>query len=208
MQNYHQPLLPSETYHLFTRAIGNEKLFIEDKNYAYFLQKLAFHTFEIADLITYSLLPNHFHLLVRIKSFESIALNFEKVKKRPVDPLLTNISDFIMERFSNLLNSYTKSINKMYKRRGSLFIDYMKRSKVEDNWDLTSFIYYTHKNAVHHGFTSRIGEWKYDGYRSLISEKPTKLLREEVLGWFGGKEQFIAFHQQPVNIKESSYCEI
>lgn len=208
MQNYHQPLLPSETYHLFSRAVGNEKIFIEERNYAYFLQKLASHTSDIANILTYSLLPNHFHIVVKIKPFECVAEHFEMVKKKPIDPLSTNIPDFIMERFSNFLNSYTKSLNKMYMRKGSLFMDYVKRSKVENDWDLTSFIFYTHKNAVHHGYTSQIGEWKYDAYRSLLSDKPTNLMREEVLSWFGGKERFIAFHQQPVNIKKIIFCDI
>lgn len=141
MQNYHQPLLPSETYHLFNRAVGNERLFIEERNYAYFLEKLDLHTDEIAHILTYSLLPNHFHLVVKLKSNESIAKNFEKFKKVPYDPLLANIPDFIMERFSNFLNSYAKSFNKMYRRKGSLFIDYLKRSKVQNEGDLTTFIF-------------------------------------------------------------------
>jgi hypothetical protein len=48
----------------------------------------------------------------------------------------------------------------------------------------------------------KIGEWKYDGYQSLLSDKPTLLCREEVTGWFGSKEQFIKFHDQPVQLKK------
>lgn len=208
MQNYHQPLLPSNTYHLFSRAVGNEKLFIEEKNYAFFLQKLDHHTVDIAHILTYALLPNHFHLVVQIKSFECVIKNYENVKKASFDPLHTNIPDFIMERFSNFLNSYAKSFNKMYGRKGSLFIDYLKRSKVENDGDLTSYIFYTHKNAVHHGYTSHIGDWKYDSYRPLLSDKSTNLMREEVLKCFGGMERFIAFHQQPVDVKNTIFCDI
>jgi putative transposase len=208
MQDYHQPLLPSETYHLFSRAVGKEKIFIEDKNYIYFLNKLGFHTQKVADVFTYSLLPNHFHLVVRTKPFENIVENFVMIKKKKFDPLIIDIPDFIMERFSNFLNSYTKSINKMYNRKGALFMDYLKRSKVEKESDLTSFIFYTHKNAVHHGYTAQIGDWKNDAYPSLITDRPTKLLRNEVLNWFGGKEKFIEFHKQPVNIKETIFSDI
>jgi putative transposase len=208
MPDYRQPLLPSETYHLFSRAVGNEKLFIEDKNYLYFLNKLSLHSKEVADIFTYSLLPNHFHLEVRVKPIENIIENFEVVKKKKFDPLLSDISDFIMERFSNLLNSYTKSINKMYKRKGALFMDYLKRSRVEKESDFTSFIFYTHKNAAHHGCVVKIGDWKHDAYQSLVSDKPTKLLRTEVLNWIGGKEKFIEFHKQPVDIKDAVFSDI
>ena len=201
MQDYHQPLLPSETYHLFSRAVGDEKLFIEDKNYVYFLNKLDLHTRGVADIFTYSLLPNHFHLVARIKATEIIEENFKIVKKKKFDPVIYDISDFIMERFSNFLNSYTKWFNKMYNRKGALFMDYLKRNRVEKESELTSFIYYVHKNAVHHGYTDKIGDWKYDAYQSLISDMPTKLLRDEVLEWFGAREKFIEFHKQPVDIK-------
>ena len=203
MLNYHQPLLPSETYHLFSRAVGSEKLFIENKNYNYFLNKLSLHTQAVADILTYSLLPNHFHIVARIKPFENIARNFEVVKMKKFDPRISDLSDFIMERFSNLLNSYTKSINKMYSRKGSLFIDYLKRSRVVKETDFTSFIFYVHKNAVHHGYAEKIGEWNHDAYPSIISNNPTKLLRDETLSWFGGKENFILFHKQPVEMKKT-----
>jgi putative transposase len=208
MQYYHQPLLPLEIYHLFSRAVGNEKLFIEDKNYGYFLNKLSLHTRDVAEIFTYSLLPNHFHIVARMKSVEDIAGNYELIKKKKYDPLASDISDFIMERFSNLLNSYTKSINKMYSRRGALFMDYLKRSRVEKESDFTSFLFYTHKNAVHHGYTSTIGDWKHDAYQSLLSDKPTRLLRNYVLEWFGGKENFIKFHNQPVDIKHALFNDV
>ena len=203
MQDYHQPLLTSESYLLFSRAVGSEKIFIEDRNYAYFLHKLDFHTREVADIFTYSLLPNQFHLVVRIKSVETIKEHFSLVKKKKFNPLTNDLSDFIMERFSNFLNCYTKSINKMYNRKGSLFIDYLKRRKVEKESDLTSFIFSTHKNALQHGYTAKIGDWKHDAYNSILNDVHTKLLRKEVLDLFGGREKFIKFHEQRVDIKKT-----
>ena len=85
MQNYHQPLLHLETYHLFSRAVGNEKIFIEERNYP-FSKKLASHTSDIANILTYSLLPNHFHIERKIKPFECVAEHFENEKKKPIDP--------------------------------------------------------------------------------------------------------------------------
>ena len=205
MQNYHQPLMPSQAYHLFSRAVGREKLFIEEKNYSYFLDRLNFHTGTIADIFTYALLPNHFHLLVRIKPAEIIINHFEIIKKKKFDPRNYDISDFIMERFSNLLNSYTKSVNKMYNRKGALFIDYLKRTKVEKESDFASYLFYIHKNAVHHNYSKKIGDWKFDAFQSLTSNKPTNLLRAEILEWFGGKEKFVEFHNQPIHVKPKEF---
>ncbi len=201
MQNYHQPLLPSECYHLFSRAVGSEKLFVEPKNYSFFLDKLNFHTKHVASIFSYSLLPNHFHLVVRIRSAEDIISHFEVIKNKKFDLVVHNISDFIMERFSNFLNCYTKSFNKIYNRKGALFIDYLKRSVVEKDSDLISFIFYTHKNALHHGYTNKMGAWWYDSYNIILINEPTHLLRNEVLNVFGGKDRFVQYHEQPVDRK-------
>jgi putative transposase len=202
MPSYHGHLLPNNTYHLFNRAIGNEKLFLNENNYRYFLSKFAQHILPIADIFTYSLLPNHFHLLLRIKDESLIIKHFEFKKKKNFNPIENQLSDFVMEQFSNWLNGYTKAFNKMFNRKGALFIDYLKRSIVEKDSDFTSFIFYVHKNAVHHNICKKIGEWKYDGYQSLLSEKPTLILRNEVIEWFGSKELFIKFHNQPVELKK------
>jgi putative transposase len=202
MNNYHQPLIPSQSYHLFSRAVGNEKLFLSHENYLFFLQKLKQHTTGVCKLYCYSLLPNHFHLFVKINNEEEIIKHFEEVKKIKYQLLQHNLSDFIMERFSNFLNSYTKAFNKVNNRKGALFMDYLKRSMVNDASDFTAYIWYIHKNAVHHQITKNIGDWQYDSYQSILSNAPTSLLRNKVIEWFGNKEELIKFHQQQVIPKQ------
>lgn len=199
--DYHQPLLPGQTYHLFSRAVGNEKLFLSPENYRYFLQKVKQHTSFVCRLYCYTLVPNHFHLLARINEEEHIINHFEEVKKTQFQQHVHSLPDFVMERFSNLLNSYTKAFNKMYNRKGALFMDYLKRSCVNQETDFTAYVWYIHKNAVHHGLTRSVGEWKFDSYKSLLSEALTSLEREEVINWFGSKNAFAAFHEQDIQPK-------
>ena len=201
MNEYHQPLLPNHTYHLFSRAVGSEKLFIEPKNYLFFLNKLKLHTSSVCSFYCYSLLPNHFHLMVRIHEEGILIQHFEEVKKKQYQADKHDISDFVMERFSNFLNSYTKSFNKVYNRKGALFIDYMKRSQVRCDEDFTAFVWYVHKNVVHHSLAKKIGEWTFDSYNTMLSEAPTVLLRQDILDWFGDKEAYIKFHQQEIQKK-------
>ncbi len=201
MTNYHQPLLPNQIYHLFSRAVGNEKMFLSAENYLFFLQKLKQHTASVCSFYCYALLPNHFHLLGRIHDEGTIIKHFKEVKKVAFDWQQHSLPDFIMERFSNCLNSYTKAFNKMHKRKGSLFMDYLKRNKAENDSDFTSYVWYVHKNAVHHELVRSIGEWPFDSYSAILSDKPTSLLRKEMIEWFGSKEAFIKFHQQPIYSK-------
>lgn len=203
MPDYYIPLLPDRTYHIFSRAIGKEKLFLEDENYKFFLRKYKLHISPVADVFAYNLLPNHFHFLIKIKSLEEIKRHFSEVKSNKYFDI-EKVSEFLMERFGNLLNSYTKSFNKRNKRRGGLFIDTMRRVDITDDAQLGAIIFYIHKNAVHHHYSKTIAEWQWSSYNSILSKAPTTLLRDEVIEWFGAKEQFIKFHQQPIYLKVDS----
>ncbi|MBN1976347.1 MAG: hypothetical protein JW918_03000, partial [Anaerolineae bacterium] len=61
------PLEHGQYYHIYNRGNNGENIFIEERNYSYFLGLYAKYIEPIADTFAYVLLRNHFHLLVRIK---------------------------------------------------------------------------------------------------------------------------------------------
>ena len=140
MTDYHQALLPDKIYHLYSRAVGDEKLFLNEGNYQFFLQNLKKHTDSVCQIYCYSLLPNHFHFLVRIRDESNLIQHFDFVKKKTYSSLDDDLADFVMERFSNFLNSYTKSFNKVNDRKGALFMDYLKRSSLEKDENFSNYI--------------------------------------------------------------------
>lgn len=207
MPDYHLPLFPGGQYHVLSRAVGSEKLFRETKNYQFLLSKFDKHVSPVADTFCYSLLPNHFHFLVKIKEEQSIIKHFEEIKKNKAYSR-EKAPDFIMERFSNWLNSYTKSFNKAYNRKGSLFIDYLKRVEINSQEQLSTTIFYIHKNPVHHGYCRKISQWPWSSYGEILSDKSTKLLRKEVLECFGGKEGFYEYHNREISPRSQSFSDI
>ena len=54
-------------YHIFNRGINSCDLFRDADNYEYFLNLYDKYISPIADTYAWVLMPNHFHLLVRIK---------------------------------------------------------------------------------------------------------------------------------------------
>jgi len=63
----HAHLEPGRYYHIFNRGINGANIFLEERNFAYFLNLYAKHVEPVAEIFAYSLLRNHFHLLVRVR---------------------------------------------------------------------------------------------------------------------------------------------
>lgn len=176
---YNDPLIPGNMYHIYNRGNNREPIFKEPRNYLFFLGIWKKYIAPVADTYVYSLQPNHFHFLINTK--ESI----DEVQQEKS----------IKQAFSNCFNSYAKSINKAYGRTGSLFQERFGRKLIDTDNYLTQIIFYIHSNAQKHGITHDFTKYPYSSYSSILSEKTTMLKREEVLEWFGSKEQFIEFHQ-------------
>ena len=206
------PLEPVQMYHVWTHANGDDNLFMEDQNYNYFLEKYSYHIEPVAETYAYCLMPNHLHLMVRVRG-EGEVLEFLRGKKSNPKPNLQgfeNLGGFsrvISQQFSNLFNSYTKAFNKFYTRKGSLFIPNFKRKLIDSDNYFGTLIAYIHNNPVHHGFTVRPGEWQHSSWHAYMQKKITKIKREEGMGWFGNKKEFIRIHREIVMEKMISVFE-
>lgn len=204
--DYFPPLLADRMYHITGRAVGNEKLFLHNENYRFFLQQFDKYISPVADTFAWALLPNHFHFLIRVRPYFQLLEHYKKIKSHGKEEDNWQPA-FVMKRFSNLLNSYVKSFNKVNNRQGALFIDYMRRLEVKTDAHYTATIFYIHKNPVHHGCCKQIIDWQWSSYKTILSEAPTKIERQSILAWFGGQEKFIEYHSQPIHLKKAVMVE-
>ncbi|MEO8253544.1 MAG: hypothetical protein ABI554_04080 [Flavobacterium sp.] len=85
-------------------------------------------------------------------------------------------------------------MNKRHKRTGSLFENVFERKLVSSERYFQQLIFYIHNNPVQHGFVKQMNLYLWSSYETIISEKPTRLKREEVVGQFGTIENFIVYH--------------
>jgi putative transposase len=105
------------------------------------------------------------------------------------------ISKMISNQFKNFLISYSKSFNKMYECRGSLFLDNIKRIPVRNDDYFANMIRYIHFNPILHGFSDTAFQWKFSSIHAYFSDKRSILHRQDVIEWFGGSEEFMKFHK-------------
>ena len=61
------PFEAGNIYHIYNRSIDRKPLFVQDRNYVFFLNKLDFYLSPFIDVFAWCLMNNHFHLMARIK---------------------------------------------------------------------------------------------------------------------------------------------
>ena len=59
-------------YHIYNRGINSCDIFKEAENYDYFLKLYNKYISPIADTFAWVLMPNHFHLLIRVREENEI----------------------------------------------------------------------------------------------------------------------------------------
>lgn len=160
-------------YHIYNKGINGCLIFENDENKNYFLKQLSKYLLDKISIFAYCLMDNHFHLVIRLNHEEKI----------------------VTQSFSNFFNSYAKAFNKDIDRTGSLFEKHFKRIKLNDENYLKQLIMYVHRNPKHH-LGLKFEDYKYSSYQAFLSEKETRIEREEVLKLFGGLENFIFCHHQ------------
>ena len=128
-------------------------------------------------LHAFSLMPNHFHLLI------------EQVGDVSISKLM-----------SKLCTSYSKYINKKYKRVGHVFQDEFKAVLIENDPQLMWTSSYIHTNAVKDGLVKHSKDYKWSSYNDYAFDRNLPIVTKDlIIGTFEDKKNFI---EQNSHIKE------
>lgn len=103
----------------FQNTVAAPKHLPDKENYRYFLEKYSLYVHPVVETFAYCLMPNHLHLMVRVRG-EGEVLEFLRLKKPTLALNLQGFENFgglsglISQQFSNLFNTYSKAYNKRY----------------------------------------------------------------------------------------------
>ena len=146
------PLVTSEFYHVYNRGIDSRPTFTDKKELLRAEESIKFYRFSsppmrlsyflslgvdrrdqlykeltktslLIEIISYCLMPNHFHFLLRQENDKGIA-----------------------KFMSNFQNSYTRYFNTKNQRDGPLFLDQFKATRIETEEQLLHLSRYIHLN--------------------------------------------------------------
>lgn len=137
----------NEHYHCFNRGVDKRKIFEDQQDYVYFLKLLKhLNTSEAlgklrlqekrepvdppVTILSYCLLPNHYHLLLRSNTDGGISKYLQRVG-----------------------GGYTMYFNQKYDRSGSLFQGKFKSNFIETDQDLRQVLAYVYHNHLIHEIT-------------------------------------------------------
>jgi putative transposase len=156
----HPVYAAGQFYHFYNRGAHRMSIFREPENYLFVLRKMKHYSRELnVQVIAYSLLPNHYHLLVR------------QGGETPASMLPQRI-----------FNSYSKAYNRRYDHSGTLFEGHCKVKHVRDEAYLINLCRYIHGNPVHHGIVEDVHDWPYSNYLEWLGERPGTLVDQELVG--------------------------
>lgn len=175
------PVTLGTFFHIYNRGNNRENIFVQPRNYAYFMDLWWKHTSPIAETWAYCLLRNHFHALVFIRNREE--LSGQNIKEPS-------------QYFSNFFNAYARGVNIATGRTGALFERPFKRIPVDSENYLIHLAVYIHQNPQKHKFIEDFRDWDYSSYPHLISNAPTRLQRDRMMDLFGSRDDFIRIHQE------------
>ena len=146
-------------YHLYNRGVNRQPIFFNEGNWAYFVKQLRQYAQpEHIDIIAYCLMPNHYHLLVYLKT--------------------QALSAKVMQPFGV---SYTKAVNKQQERVGPLFQGRFKAVVVDKEGYVLDLSCYIHLNPVRARLVQRPEDWRYSSYQDYVGLRNGTLPNPEVV---------------------------
>jgi REP element-mobilizing transposase RayT len=180
------PILGGSFYHIFNRGINRQILFYQIRNYEYFLRLIDQFLSDYIHLLAYCLLPNHFHLVLKVK--EKILLNGEEKSDEE------SIGSTVVQQLKRLFVTYSMAINKQEHREGILFDPKYKRIEIEDDDYLLYAIYYTHYNPEKHQISRNFRLYEHSSYNAICEGNKSIVDRKYLLELFDDLHGFITYH--------------
>lgn len=195
-----QQFVENEIYHIYNRGVEKRDIFLNAKDYYRFIHNLfefnnekpalnarykSYESHEVrpreprkllVDIFIFTLMPNHFHLLIRQRKENGIVKFMQK-----------------------LGTGYAMYFNQKYERVGSLFQGKFKAAHINQESYLMHIPHYIHTNPL--GLASRgstsfsldfLEQYRWSSFPDYVGIKnfPSVTSRRFLLDYFDGKEKY------------------
>lgn len=180
-RNIYKQFIEHGYYHVYSRGINKEPVFLDDQDYKMFLGLFKRYLSKESQtdsrgrsypsldgeikLIAYCLMPNHFHAFVFQETPEAMT-----------------------ELLRRVITSYAMYFNKKYNRQGPVFQSRYKASLITDD------AYFDHISRYIHLNPKNYANYKYSSYKYYMGGKHADWLDiSPVMDSYGSKDKYAAF---------------
>ncbi|MBI5934717.1 MAG: transposase [Chloroflexi bacterium] len=192
------PFLPDQYYHFYNRGNNRQVVFFERDNYLYFLKGVQKYLVPYMDVLVYTLMPTHYHVLGRVrqgaktseflKNSEVSASQTSEVSETSEVLTSSKQVSLAMQKFGI---SYTKAINKRFDRVGALFQGQFQAKPIQSYEHLLNLCVYIHGNPVKDGLVSLPENWEYSNYLEWMGLRKGSLVHRDFIEQnFGSSEEY------------------
>ena len=153
-------------YHIYNRGNRKQKIFLNDKDYKRYLDRLKeYKSKHDITILAYCLMPNHVHLILRQDGPEPISTFIQK-----------------------LHTAYSMYFNKKYQQVGHVFENRFKTKIINKDEYLTHLSRYIHLNPKR--LVKKLSSYRWSSYPAYLHEITDDLLDTNfVLKMFKSKNQ-------------------
>lgn len=185
------PLVTGEIYHLYNRSIARQPIFTRSRDLQRFLELIDFYRFsrppqryshynrlpielkgqlldalyksgeQLIDVLAFSVMPNHFHLLAK------------QIRENGIKIIMSQIQ-----------NSYAKYYNQKYNRSGALFQEMFKAVRIETDEQLLHTVRYIHLNPVTSYIikdSSELEKYPWTSFIDYLGKRQLSFLRTDMI---------------------------
>ena len=188
-----------EFYHIYNRGNSKKDIFINDEDYKFFLLRLRQNLFPETykmdrynriqplpsnsfTLLSYCLMPNHFHLLLK------------QNKDIPPGKLMLKVC-----------TSYSKFFNKKYEHVGHVFQDRFRQVLIGDDNYLSWLMAYIHQNPKVAGIVKDLSEYPWSSFSSYLEDRNDGLCDRTIINdQFKSRNDLLKFIDSSYEIVKSN----
>ncbi len=173
-RNVVKPFMPKGYYHSYNRGVAKQDIFLDRQDYFYFLNSITKilspdlpdgdNLYSKLRILSFILMPNHFHLLIQQKDSDSMTKFMRK-----------------------LATGYSMYFNQKYKRVGHVFQGIYKAVLVENDEYLIHLARYIDINCLDLKGVGidNLKDYDFSSYSSYVGKKRYSWLRvEQILSMF------------------------
>jgi REP element-mobilizing transposase RayT len=158
-------------YHIYNRGNNKKQIFYSTKNYEYFLRKVKLYIVPNCDILSYILMPNHFHFLIHANEITQ-----QPLKKGMI------ITNPLSEGLRLMLSTYAQAINKQEGKTGNLFQQNTKFKCVSLKHTDYSYVCfnYIHQNPLRAGLVEKLENWPYSSFNEYLPAATLEYCNKEL----------------------------